>query len=82
MRNNSQRTEWDDWLPTKSFVHDSTDIGQLVHVLERRQTITTNDSVDLGLSLRLDLGVHDKREEERDDGRDSLSVRNQYDISN
>lgn len=49
--------------PSKRFLHTSIDVRHTLSVVERGQTMWTNNIVNLTLSLRLDLGVSKNAED-------------------
>ena len=51
-------------MPSKSFLDYSIDVGQFLPVIEVRQPIWTNNSVNLLLGLVLCIWMHGHRQEE------------------
>ncbi len=66
------RTKRGDVVPAEDLKIDSVQVGKAVAVRGRRETIGTNDTLNLIDSLRLDLRVEGHREEECVNRRDSL----------
>jgi len=54
-------------VEAKRFFDGRFEVRQRRSVLERRQSLTTNDSIELGLNALLDVGEENHAEQERGD---------------
>lgn len=68
------RTERDDSVPAKHFFHKSLDVREGITVCEIRKTIRANDSVNLCLCLLQHIRIERQSQEQRVDGRHSLTT--------